>query len=473
MQPNRVLIVEDSVSLAETYRAFLGAIGCDVSLAGSGKEALALTAATQFACVVLDIKLPDMTGFDLMRRIRADHIGKPVVLSANGSVSLAVDVIRAGASDFLVKPFSADRLRNAVQHAIRCNEASEAGAQPPEVQATDSFGNFVGESQPMQAVYRVIKSAAPTNATVFVTGESGTGKEVCAETLHLLSRRAKGPFIALNCAAIPKDLLESEIFGHVKGAFTGATSERNGAALQADGGTLFLDEICDMDLALQAKLLRFLQTRQVQRLGEDRLRASDVRIVCATNRNPQTEVAEGRFREDLFYRLHVIPLEMPPLKVRGGDILAIARHYLAAFAKEDGKQFKRFHPDAESALESYGWPGNIRQLQNVIRNIVVLNDGETVTEDMLPYDLLGQRTRESEGNQTGIDALRFVLAQSRKADNAEAIRPLEDVIRATIEAAIATFDGSVPRAAAALDVSPSTLYRRLEGWKGIVALAAS
>lgn len=352
MQPNRVLIVEDSVSLAETYRAFLGAIGCDVSLAGSGKEALALTAATQFACVVLDIKLPDMTGFDLMRRIRADHMGKPVVLSANGSVSLAVDVIRAGASDFLVKPFSADRLRNAVQHAIRCNEASEAGAQPPAVQATDSFGNFVGGSQPMQAVYRVIKSAAPTNATVFVTGESGTGKEVCAETLHLLSRRAKGPFIALNCAAIPKDLLESEIFGHVKGAFTGATSERNGAALQADGGTLFLDEICDMDLALQAKLLRFLQTRQVQRLGEDRLRASDVRIVCATNRNPQTEVAEGRFREDLFYRLHVIPLEMPPLKARGGDILAIARHYLAAFAKEDGKQFKRFHPDAESALES-------------------------------------------------------------------------------------------------------------------------
>ncbi len=375
----RILIVEDSYSLAETYRAFLGD-DFDAALAATGKEALALLESGGFDCVVLDINLPDMTGLEIMRRMRAAGCAaEAVVITANGSVNTAVEAMRAGAFDFIVKPLNAQRLRVTVRNAAERKVLTRTIADIRSGFGMEKFGSFVGTSLPMQAVYRILKSAAATNATVFVTGESGTGKELCAEALHACSKRASGPLITLNCAAIPRDLLESEIFGHVKGAFTGATSERNGAALQADGGTLFLDEICEMDLALQAKLLRFLQTKQVQRLGEDRLRSSDVRIVCATNRNPQAEVAAGRFREDLFYRLHVIPLELPPLRARGEDIMALAAHFLKAFAKEDHKSFNRFHPDAESALAAYCWPGNIRQLQNVIRNIVVLNDGDMVT----------------------------------------------------------------------------------------------
>ena len=245
-----------------------------------------------------------------------------------------------------------------------------------------------------------------------------------------------------------------------------------GAALSADGGTLFLDEICEMDLGLQSKLLRFLQSRQVQRLGEDRVRVSDVRIVCATNRNPVEEVKAGRFREDLFYRLHVIPVELPPLRARGEDIVEIARSFLLRFAEEDGKDFKDFSPDAAAFLLSYDWPGNVRQLQNVIRSVVVLNDGETVTADMLPLDMLGS-ARHS-GGEDGPAApeltrpLAEILARARLMPGEGAsgeIRPLDDVIRATIEGAIEACNGSIPRAAAALDVSPSTIYRRMENWR--------
>jgi len=257
--------------------------------------------------------------------------------------------------------------------------------------------------------------------------------------------------------------MESEIFGHVKGAFTGASNDRKGAALQADGGTLFLDEIGEMDLAMQTKLLRFLQEKTVQRVGEDTLRRADVRIVCATNRDPQAEVLAGRFREDLFYRLHVVPLELPPLRERDGDVLLLARHFLELSAKEDGKALKGFSPDAEAVMLAYPWPGNVRQLQNVIRSIVVLNDGETVTLDMLPKTLWSQsappppRRAPQSPPEAHHPASRPVAATE--------IRPLEDVIRSAIEGAIDACGGSIPRAAAALQVSPSTIYRRVEGWR--------
>ena len=473
MADPRVLIVEDVLSMAEVYAAFLKSAGIATVIASRGGEALALLAAEPFDAVVLDVNLPDISGPEVMRTMRARGIpAEVIVITADGSINLAVDVMRNGATDFLVKPFNAERLRVTVRNAIERKKLAATISTFKEELGLNGVGSFIGDSLPMQAVYRTLKSAAPTNATVFVTGESGTGKELCAEALHLMSKRAKGPLITLNCAAIPKDLLESEIFGHVKGAFTGATSERNGAALQADGGTLFLDEICEMDMSLQSKLLRFLQTKQVQRLGEDRLRSSDVRIICATNRNPQTEVAEGRFREDLFYRLHVIPVEMPPLRQRGEDIIQIANSFLKAFAKEDQKEFRAFAPETVAALLDYGWPGNVRQLQNVIRNVIVLNDGEIITENMLPTELL---TTRSVTTGTGLDAidtspLRFLLDKSgeqtvRKA----AIKPLENVIRETVEHAIEICDGSIPRAAAALDVSPSTLYRRIEGWRTEIA----
>jgi DNA-binding NtrC family response regulator len=312
---------------------------------------------------------------------------------------------------------------------------------------------------PMQAVYRIIESAAPSKATVFITGESGTGKEVCAEAIHQCSPRSEQPFIALNCAAIPHDLMESEIFGHVKGSFTGAQGDRKGAASLADGGTLFLDEICEMDLDLQSKLLRFIQTGTLQRVGSGKLETVDVRFVCATNRDPLVEVKAGRFREDLYYRLHVIPLSLPPLRERGEDILLLARNLLQNYAREENKRFKDFDAEAVRVLLDYPWPGNVRELQNVVRNIVVLNDRELVSPDILPPPLSGRRGMTA--------AMAPVSSASGSAEPLlnTPIRPLWLVEKETIEQAIASCDGNIPKAAALLEISPSTIYRKKQSWE--------
>ena len=454
----RILIVEDVPSLADSYAAYLRAISTNVEIVRDGETALAAVAANAPDVIVLDVNLPDGSGLDLLRQLReAGVTSHVIVVTGEGSIRLSVEAMRNGAYDFLVKPFGVERLRGAVTTAIADREANLACSPEPIKSASQTapadlaplnglaFGGFIGKSERMQAVYRLLASAAQSNATVFVTGESGTGKEVCAEALHRMSNRSAGPFVVINCAAIPRDLLESEIFGHAKGAFTGAVSDRKGAALHANGGTLFLDEVCEMDISLQSKLLRFLQDRQVRRLGEDTPRPTDVRIVCATNREPNAEVAAGRFREDLLYRLHVVPVELPPLRERDDDALFIARSFLQRYAKEDGKQLYRFSREAEWAILAYRWPGNIRQLQNVIRSIVVLNDGPTVEASMLP------------------PAIRTPAAPAA-AVRETAIRPLDIVIRETIEYAIARCGGSIPKAAAALTVSPSTLYRRIQSW---------
>ncbi|MFZ9500416.1 MAG: sigma-54-dependent transcriptional regulator [Beijerinckiaceae bacterium] len=495
-----VLVVEDISVLAETYAAALRRADWEVEIAPSGAAALHCAERRAPQALVLDVNLPDMSGLDLLRRLRGlGHACEAVVVTAEGSVNRAVEAMRQGALDFLVKPFSGDRLRAVVGGALRKFGAEERGAQTPDQENGERFVGFIGRSPPMEAVYRILRSAAPTNATVFVTGESGAGKELCADALHRLSKRASGPLVVLNCAAIPRDLLESEIFGHVKGAFTGATADRKGAALQADGGTLFLDEVCEMDLALQAKMLRFLQDKQVRRLGEDQPRTTDVRLVCATNRDPMAEMAAGRFREDLFYRLHVVPVELPPLRERDADVLLIARAFLEKFAREDARAFRGFSPEAEMALLAYQWPGNVRQLQNVVRSVVVLNDGPLVTPDMLPREialhagvaarcpLVACAPTSDAQDQTAAQALAGLAACEDPApvDSARApaiatpaalapqparfddapLRPLETVIRQTIEEAIARCGGSIPKAAAALDVSPSTLYRRLQAWE--------
>jgi two-component system repressor protein LuxO len=301
----------------------------------------------------------------------------------------------------------------------------------------------------MQAVYRVIEAAAPSRATVFVTGESGTGKELAASAVHRLSPRAAGPFVPINCAAIPRDLIESEIFGHVRGAFTGAVADRQGAAQAADGGTLFLDEICEMDLALQGKLLRFVQTGQFTPVGASRPVSVDVRFVCATNRDPLAEVKAGRFREDLYYRLHVVPLRLPPLRERGEDVILLAEAFLARAAAEEGRRFRRLSPDAKAALLAHSWPGNVRELENAIRGAVVLADGEELTAEMLPASVrLSPPSRRA----------------PPPAADPSAILPLAEVERRAIEAAIAACGGNIPRAAAALGISPSTLYRKRAAW---------
>lgn len=518
----RILVVEPAPSLSHAYVTALkrdGYVLLVVDNAGAARRAMAAGDPVDLALV--NLQLPDMPGVELLRDLTQEGLAlRTIALTAQGSVQVAVDAMRAGAADVLLLPVGTDRLRGAVSTILAQPGARRDAAPPsktgklrsqrgaaidPEPAVTEySFYGFIGASPPMKAAYRLIEAAAPSKATVFITGESGTGKEVCAEAIHRRSPRGDGPFIAINCAAIPKDLMESEIFGHVRGAFTGASTDHAGAALQADGGTLFLDEIGEMDLSLQAKLLRFLQTGMVKKVGSEKLEPVDVRIVCATNRDPYAEVQAGRFREDLFYRLQVISIELPPLRERGDDILLIARHFLDKYGREERKSFKGFAPEVESILQTYAWPGNVRQLLNVVRNVVVLNDGDEIRPFMLPPPLnkptmivppilqdprwaavagpfasqIGQTfpalATPSQGPFAGLGIPGVpipgigtsnappsppVPADSWQ-DDERRIRPLWQVEEETIEEAIRLCHGNITRAAALLEINPCTIYRR-------------
>jgi two-component system repressor protein LuxO len=382
-----------------------------------------------------------------------------IATSTNGSLNTVVAAMKAGASDFLAKPIGAKALIERLEAVLAATSPATRAARKPATEPAPDFAGFIGRSPPMQAVYDQIRRMAPSRAPVFITGESGTGKELCAEAIHHCSAGPNSPaedarpFIAINCSAIPKDLMESEIFGHVRGAFTGASDNRAGAAELADGGTLFLDEIAEMDLGLQAKLLRFLQTGTLRRIGGSETKRVDVRIVCATNRDPFAEVAAGRFRADLFYRLHVLPIHLPPLRERGDDVLTIANACLARFAEEEGRRFCGFDAMAAEQLRRHPWPGNVRELANVIRRIVVLDDGDLVTSAMLP---------KSVGNASG----RIGPAHEPVEPSQPAIQPFWQQERRIIEAALAVHDGNIARAAAALEISPSTIYRKRQAWPG-------
>jgi two-component system repressor protein LuxO len=399
-EPRHALLVEDTVPLARTYVEFLKAAGYTCDHVETGRKALNALKRAMPDVMLLDIKLPDMSGLEVLDRMAEMRPHCPVVvITAHGSIKLAVDAMRAGAADFLMKPFNGPRLKAALANLFERIEIAGAPAAAPRLVVDQakcgpagtsddgSFAGFIGSSPAMRAVFRVVEAAAASKASVFITGESGTGKEVAAEAIHRLSARRDHPIVALNCAAVPRELMESEIFGHVKGSFSGAVADRDGAATLANGGTLFLDELCDMHVDLQAKLLRFLQSESFRRVGGAELEKVDLRFIAATNKEPLEEVAEGRLREDLYYRLHVIPIYMPPLRERGEDVIDLAKHFLAALALEEGKPFTGLSEDVKTAFRAYDWPGNVRQLQNVIRNIVVMNTGETVTLDMLPPPL--------------------------------------------------------------------------------------
>jgi len=469
-----VLLVEDILPLARVYSEYLEAEGYRVTHVETGTAALAAMEHTAPGVIVLDLKLPDMEGLAVLRRLREGWPEIPViVVTAHGSISVAVEAMRDGAFDFLIKPFNAARLTITVRNARDKVMLTRMVERYRRDFDREQFHDFVGASAEMQAVYRMIEAAAPSKASVFLTGESGTGKELAADAIHRASPRRGKPFVAINCAAIPKDLLESEIFGHVKGAFTGATGDRPGAAQQANGGTLFLDEVCEMPTELQAKILRFVQTGLVQPVGGTKPEKVDVRLVAATNRDPLAEVQAGRFREDLYYRLHVIPIHLPPLRDREDDPLLIGRRFLRQMAEEEGKAFLAFDTVVESILRSYDWPGNVRQLQNVIRNIVVLHDGPLVMREMLPEPLRSfarpvagpaepateQRTLPSPPPATALGA-----APAPTADQGE-IKPLWLMEKELIQRALAATDHDVPRAAALLEISPSTIYRKLQAWK--------
>ncbi len=445
MSRTRILVVEDLASLAMTYAAHLQRAGYDTVIAGQGEDALAaLRHQGPFGAMLLDLQLPDTDGLALLRDHPEMLASQPVVVAtADGSLARAIEAMRLGAFEFLVKPLVAKRLVAVIESAVALGPA----VVPPPVPAAQPSGGFIGTSAPMLEVYHQIQCVAPSRATVFITGESGTGKEVAAEAIHAASGRGKGPFVAINCGAIPEHLLESELFGHLRGSFTGAVGDRTGAVQSAHRGTLFLDEICEMALPLQVKLLRFLQTGTVQPVGAPRAEPVDVRIICATNRNPEHEVAQGRFRQDLYYRLAVVPLHMPALRERGHDIALLAQAFLQRFAGEEGKSFAPLGPLHLAALAAHGWPGNVREMQNVIRRAAVLLPGPDLPLHVLPT------AADSAPMPAGP-----TLAQ------ALAGLTLDQVERIAIEAAIDLAGGSLPAAARALGVSPSTLYRKRERW---------
>ncbi len=461
-----ILLIEDTPSLQLLYRAALTKAGYAVVTAGSAAEGLELLLEATPQVILLDLVLPDRDGLDLMREMLQLHPGlHVVVMTAHGSINKAVEAMRAGAHEFLVKPFDEARLLNVVANAHKTALAKpRAKVVPPVAVLPAPIGSgFIGSSQAMAAIHATIVSVARSMATMFITGESGTGKELCALAVHSNSPRANGPFIALNCGAIPQDLLESEVFGHMKGSFTGAISDKPGAATAADGGTLFLDEVCEMAPALQTKLLRFLQTSTVVPVGATRPKKVNVRIVCATNRDPMDAVRRGQFREDLFYRLFVVPIHMPPLRERGDDVIEIAETALARFAQEEGKQFDGIAPDVRALFRRLPWPGNVRQVLNVIRNVAVLHEGGVLTSAMLPASLPQQAQdlliAQRPAHPSELPAQPEPLGLETLLG-----RPLAEIERLVIEATLAQHNGSVPKAARVLELSPSTLYRKIETW---------
>ncbi|EGQ9183241.1 sigma-54-dependent Fis family transcriptional regulator [Vibrio parahaemolyticus] len=505
MRP-RVLLVEDSTSLAILYKQYVKDEPYDIFHVETGRDAIQFIERSKPQLIILDLKLPDMSGEDVLDWINQNDIPTSVIIAtAHGSVDLAVNLIQKGAEDFLEKPINADRLKTSVALHLKRAKLEDLVENIQSTFDRHNYHGFIGSSLPMQAVYKTIDAVAPTSASVFIVGESGTGKEVCAEAVHRQSDRRDKPFIAINCGAIPRDLMESEIFGHVKGAFTGATTDRKGAATLAHGGTLFLDELCEMELEMQKKLLRFLQTGAYTPLGGTKEMKVDVRIICATNRDPLTEVEEGRFREDLYYRVHVVPIDMPPLRERGSDIVTLAKHFLTTYAKEDKKKFSNIDTEAQHVIKHYEWPGNVRQLQNIIRNIVVLNNDEKVTVAHLPAQLTQKKTQartvtpvhvessspsnnlnghnapamqtqpiepvqpvqEVPAQQTqptvGVETPSHSLSPYFNADGS--IRPMWQVEREAIQNAIAYCDGNVLNAAVMLELSPSTVYRKKQAWE--------
>ena len=465
MSKPRVLIIEDSPSLALGYAAQLEEAGYAVSLAASLAEAREALASEAFVVALLDLQLPDGDGLTLLD-MRDERSPAFIVITSDGSLSRAISAMRLGAFDFLVKPVAGTRLLATTRAAVEQYQRSAKAATPTKSAEKDRFYGFIGRSPRMKEVYRTIEQVADSRASVFVTGESGTGKEVTAEALHAASRRSGKAFVAINCGAIPENLLESELFGHVKGAFTGAVENRIGAAKAADGGTLFLDEICEMELKLQVKLLRFLQTGMIQRVGSSKAEPVDVRIVCATNRDPLREVEAGRFREDLFYRLNVIPIHLPPLRERGDDLELLAANLVRSIADEERRGEMKLSADSRARITQYAWPGNVRELQNALRRAIVTSSDDTL-ELALPIQSQAPAAASyaTDPDRLGVDIIEEERSEAPAGKLELKGMTLAQIERIAIEEALARNSGNITRAARELAVNPSTIYRKIERWE--------
>lgn len=443
-----ILLVDDEDRLADVVSVALEQFGYRVRLAHTGEEALKALDGDPVDLVLTDLRMPGMNGRDLLREIKLRQPSLPVVvMTAYSSVKDAVQVIKEGAFDYVSKPFEIDELEQTLKNALRLHDAlADNERLRAELVGRYRFDSLVGSSPAFRDVISSITEVCESRANVLITGESGTGKEVVAHAIHYNSPRKDHPFVAINCAAIPEALLESELFGHVKGAFTGAVANRIGRFGQADHGTLFLDEIGDMPMPIQAKILRVLQERTFEPVGSPQTRTVDVRIIAATNKDLQAAVQQGLFREDLFYRLSVFPIQLPPLRERREDIAALALHFLQTFSTEMGKRIQGFTPLALKAMADYQWPGNIRELQNCVERAVILTKGDTVTELDLPRHLFTPAPPPSTGP-------RFPL------DLDEELARLE---RELIITALNRTDGVQVNAAMLLGINERSLWHRIK-----------
>lgn len=435
----RILIVDDSVNTLKVLERNLESQGFAVLTATSVAAAIELLEAAPADLVVTDLRMPKVGGLDLIRHVRSNFPETGVIMiTGYASIGSAVTAMREGAEDYLPKPFTDDELLSAVRGALRKVQARRAAITHP-TQAAQPPQGLIGESPAMQRVYDMIGRAAATDATVLISGESGTGKELVARAVHYGGRRASAPFVPVNCAGIPEGLVESELFGHVKGAFTNATANRAGLFTAADGGTIFLDEVGELTPATQAKLLRVLQEQEVQMVGADRPRKVDVRVIAATNKDLASLVSHSAFREDLFYRLHVVTIDLPPLRERGDDVLMLARHFLEKFSSQASRPVPRLTDRAIEALRVYPWPGNVRELQNLVQRLTIMVDDDEIDVTAFPA------------------AMRFAVPREKTLN-----RSLAEIEREHIEAVLASVGGNKTRAAEILGINRKSLREKLK-----------
>lgn len=440
----RILVVDDDAGARSALTSLLGSEGYQVDTASDGQAALDRLVELPPDVIVTDLDMPVMNGMQLLSELRGRGQDVPVIVVTSATeIRSAVEAMRAGATDYITKPVDFDALLLSIDRALQQRDVrieNENLRRQVRQQHGEGMVGLLGTSPVMQAVYRLAKQVSGSRATVLITGESGTGKGEFARAIHTLGPRASKPFVTVHCASLAETLLESELFGHEKGSFTGADRRRVGRFEQAHEGTLFLDEVGEIPLGTQVKLLTVLQERKFERVGGNESIKVDVRIVAATNRDLAADVAAGRFREDLYYRLNVVHAEMPPLRLRGGDILALAEHFLRRFALEDHKQIDGFTDRARMKLRSYRWPGNVRELENAIERAVVLCDGDRIDDEHLPYGSAGHH---------GLEGISVPGATMAELEKYAIIKTLDAV------------DGSTVRAAEVLDISVRTIQYRL------------
>ena len=446
---DRILIVDDSEGVRQALSGILEDEGYRVAGAGSAGEARSRLAREAQDLVMLDLQLPDEDGLELLSELQREHAELPViVISGHGNIDSAVKATRLGAYDFLEKPLSLERVVLTVGNALEKARMSRRLEQLAHRFQRDRV--LIGECPAMRKLKLELRRAAVSDSRILIMGENGTGKELVARQAHALSRRANSAFVEVNCAAIPEELIESELFGHVKGSFTGASSDRAGRFEQADGGTLFLDEVADMSLKTQAKVLRVLQEQRFERVGGSARVEVDVRVIAATNKALDDEIRQNRFREDLYFRLAVIPLEVPPLRERHEDIPLLVEHFIAHYANEFGRRPQRLDPGAMAGLAEYDWPGNVRELRNFVERMMIMVPGDEITSRDLPAAM---RTEASDSSRTLLD---------REFDSLRAARAAFE--KRFIERKLNQQGGNVLRTAEALDLERSNLYRKIKAY---------